>query len=158
MRKADNFDAKQWLVENKITFQSRLNEDENLPTRAEIFDDFKKMAQDLEAKTGAKITTIRFPNTFRFHVEGDMMGWWDGQFDVSIARLNPSPLAIKRAYEDVNKWVANFPAQYKDYLSWKAKGEEAFNQEVNRRRKEYFGDDLEWIDKRSREMFGDDYK
>jgi hypothetical protein len=28
MRKADNFDTKQWLVENKITFQSRLNEDE----------------------------------------------------------------------------------------------------------------------------------
>ena len=28
MKKVDNFDAKQWLVENKITFQSRLNEDE----------------------------------------------------------------------------------------------------------------------------------
>jgi len=28
MKKADNFDAKQWLVENKITFQSRLNEEE----------------------------------------------------------------------------------------------------------------------------------
>jgi len=26
MKKADNFDAKQWLVENKITTQSRLNE------------------------------------------------------------------------------------------------------------------------------------
>ena len=30
MKKADNFDAKQWLVENKITTQSRLNE-ENQP-------------------------------------------------------------------------------------------------------------------------------
>jgi hypothetical protein len=29
MKKADNFDAKQWLVENKITFQSRLNEKVN---------------------------------------------------------------------------------------------------------------------------------
>ena len=28
MKKADNFDAKQWLVENKVTFQSRLNENE----------------------------------------------------------------------------------------------------------------------------------
>ena len=28
MKKADNFDAKKWLVENKITFQSRLNEEE----------------------------------------------------------------------------------------------------------------------------------
>ena len=26
MKKADNFDAKQWLVENKITTQSRLDE------------------------------------------------------------------------------------------------------------------------------------
>ena len=26
MKKADNFDAKQWLIENKITFQSRLDE------------------------------------------------------------------------------------------------------------------------------------
>ena len=26
MKKADNFDAKQWLVENKITTQSKLNE------------------------------------------------------------------------------------------------------------------------------------
>ena len=28
MKKADNFDASKWLVENKITTQSRLNEDE----------------------------------------------------------------------------------------------------------------------------------
>ena len=28
MKKADNFDTKKWLVENKITFQSRLNENE----------------------------------------------------------------------------------------------------------------------------------
>ena len=28
MKKADNFDTKQWLVENKITFQSRLNENQ----------------------------------------------------------------------------------------------------------------------------------
>jgi hypothetical protein len=27
MKKADNFDAGKWLVENKLTIQSRLNED-----------------------------------------------------------------------------------------------------------------------------------
>ena len=32
MKKADNFDAKQWLVENKITTQSRLNEEETEDT------------------------------------------------------------------------------------------------------------------------------
>jgi hypothetical protein len=35
MRKADNFDAKKWLVENKITTQSKLNEDEELGTPSE---------------------------------------------------------------------------------------------------------------------------
>jgi hypothetical protein len=32
MKKADNFDASKWLTENKITTQSRLNEDEDLFT------------------------------------------------------------------------------------------------------------------------------
>ena len=45
MKKADNFDAKQWLVENKITFQSRLNEDW-LPSKdmsnEEYYESFKK--------------------------------------------------------------------------------------------------------------------
>ena len=31
MKKADNFDAGKWLVENKITTQSRLNEDVSFP-------------------------------------------------------------------------------------------------------------------------------
>jgi len=38
MKKADNFDAKQWLVENKITFQSRLNEAIDFP---EMEDEFR---------------------------------------------------------------------------------------------------------------------
>ena len=41
MKKADNFDAKQWLVENKITTQSRLNE-------TEINEGFQKNYKHLE--------------------------------------------------------------------------------------------------------------
>ena len=38
MKKADNFDASKWLVENKITFQSRLNENKTLgPYDFDIF-------------------------------------------------------------------------------------------------------------------------
>jgi hypothetical protein len=37
MKKADNFDAKQWLVENKITTQSRLNEDETTTSNNDSF-------------------------------------------------------------------------------------------------------------------------
>ena len=32
MKKADNFDAKQWLVENKITTQSRLTKESKKPS------------------------------------------------------------------------------------------------------------------------------
>ena len=51
MKKADNFDAKQWLVENKITFQSRLNEGANKypfqasPEKIALYD---KIANELE--------------------------------------------------------------------------------------------------------------
>jgi type III secretory pathway component EscV len=37
MKKADNFDASKWLVENKITSQSKLNE--NLPQSTEEKDE-----------------------------------------------------------------------------------------------------------------------
>ena len=37
MKKADNFDAKQWLVENKVTFQSRLTETINFPEMEDEF-------------------------------------------------------------------------------------------------------------------------
>jgi len=41
MKKADNFDAKQWLVENKITTQSRLNENEYEDEDYDLNDAFK---------------------------------------------------------------------------------------------------------------------
>ena len=37
MKKADNFDAKKWLVENKITFQSRLNEEKTFDDNAKAY-------------------------------------------------------------------------------------------------------------------------
>lgn len=47
MKKADNFDAGKWLVENKITKQSRLNE-ESLPTKVEKDEDFVKVGNILK--------------------------------------------------------------------------------------------------------------
>ena len=44
MKKADNFDPSKWLVENKITFQSRLNEDEE---KSEIKVEFEKSPNKL---------------------------------------------------------------------------------------------------------------
>ena len=47
MKKADNFDAKQWLVENKITTQSRLNED--LTSQIAALPDFETSPDTEEA-------------------------------------------------------------------------------------------------------------
>jgi hypothetical protein len=44
MKKADNFDAKQWLVENKITTQSKLNEEK--PTNDMVKDYWSIMVEN----------------------------------------------------------------------------------------------------------------
>ena len=51
MKKADNFDSSKWLVENKITFQSRLNEEESndVLTQYDRFE-FRKFKDNLEMK------------------------------------------------------------------------------------------------------------
>ena len=46
MRKADNFNTKKWLVENKITFQSRLNEDSPFLDTEKMEVPTKKAAKD----------------------------------------------------------------------------------------------------------------
>jgi hypothetical protein len=72
MKKADNFDAKQWLIENKVTFQSRLNEDESFQKPSEDSDieslkkryRYLKNPEDLEtiaSKQNPKLFTIGSP-------------------------------------------------------------------------------------------------
>ena len=46
MKKADNFDASKWLVENKITFQSRLNENKIPGVDVEVDDDMVTLSGD----------------------------------------------------------------------------------------------------------------
>jgi hypothetical protein len=54
MKKVDNFDAKQWLIENKITTQSRLNENDTLNTSSVYpkYDrnEFRNFKDNLETK------------------------------------------------------------------------------------------------------------
>jgi hypothetical protein len=55
MKKADNFDASKWLVENKITTQSRLNEDElNQNELKQDILDFWGTLQDDAAQSGGE--------------------------------------------------------------------------------------------------------
>ena len=62
MKKADNFDANKWLVENKITTQSRLKEEKT-------WDDVDKELADEEAQDMKKartfINTIQGKNAVR---------------------------------------------------------------------------------------------
>lgn len=46
MKKVDNFDAKQWLVENKITTQSRLNENKIPGVDVEVDGDMITLSGD----------------------------------------------------------------------------------------------------------------
>lgn len=46
MKKADNFDASKWLVENKITFQSRLNENKIQGVDVDVDDDMVTLSGD----------------------------------------------------------------------------------------------------------------
>jgi hypothetical protein len=59
MKKADNFNASKWLVENKITFQSRLNENKNLGP--DDFDTFKWKPQPSNPK--AKLEDLENEDT-----------------------------------------------------------------------------------------------
>ena len=51
MKKADNFDPSKWLVENKLTTQSRLNEEETLtPAQRAALTRAKNKKEDEERK------------------------------------------------------------------------------------------------------------
>ena len=54
MKKADNFDAGKWLVENKLTTQSRLNEEEMLSYPQYDKFEFRKFKDNLEMKVYEK--------------------------------------------------------------------------------------------------------
>jgi len=50
MKKADNFNASKWLIENKITIQSKLNEDENMDLMSFIKDNKGEIIKQLNQK------------------------------------------------------------------------------------------------------------
>jgi hypothetical protein len=51
MKKADNFNIKQWLDENKVTSQSRLNEEKEIMMDKK-FEELEKQANDFASKYG----------------------------------------------------------------------------------------------------------
>jgi len=66
MKKADNFDASKWLVENKITTQSRLNEGSDVypfqasPEKKALYD---KIANELEKTVSMVASELEIPKS-----------------------------------------------------------------------------------------------
>jgi hypothetical protein len=91
MKKADNFDAKQWLVENKITTQSRLNENE------EFSDDFPSLDYN---------TITNFIKSKGYKITSD---YYDGGFDVNDGEYFVGIFNDHIAVTDNNGQVKDIP-------------------------------------------------
>jgi hypothetical protein len=99
MKKADNFDASKWLVENKITFQSRLNE--------EVSDDVKQfLNNEFEIYLEGGDSFEEEPGeTHVFTMEEDDERYKDDElFNSAINQLQNNPIIL-----DYNK---NYTGDY----------------------------------------------
>jgi hypothetical protein len=102
MKKADNFDASKWLVENKITFQSRLNENE------EFSDDFPSLDYNtitnfIKSK-GYKITSYYYDGGFDVNDGEYFIGVFDDHIAVTDGngQVKDIPFNESRLNESIN--------------------------------------------------------
>jgi hypothetical protein len=98
MKKADNFDASKWLVENKITFQSRLNQNQTPGVDVEVDDDMITLSGD----SGEYDGFIEDDGTVNFTVtndeeEFDDQNWKDilGDDHVFVKVANAIPTKVE---------------------------------------------------------------
>jgi len=98
MKKADNFDANKWLVENKITFQSRLNQNQTPGVDVEVNDDMITLSGD----SGEYDGFIEDDGTVNFTVindeeEFDDQNWKDilGDDHVFVKVANAIPAKVE---------------------------------------------------------------
>lgn len=98
MKKADNFDSSKWLVENKITFQSRLNQNQTPGVDVEVDDDMITLSGD----SGEYDGFIEDDGTVNFSVindeeEFDDQNWKDilGDNHVFVKVANAIPTKVE---------------------------------------------------------------
>jgi len=107
MTKADNFDAGKWLVENKMTTQSRLNEEEG----TDILSFLKLNKQELLSKLTKKFEwdedDVEMMSEYEIEIGADA----DGNEDVEIAGLGEAGLdfsfnskKVKDTYGDASNF------------------------------------------------------
>ena len=81
MKKADNFDPSKWLVENKITFQSRLNENEEENIISFLKDHKQELIDQIAERWDLNEKEIKKYNSEEIVMGGNV----DGDLDPEIA-------------------------------------------------------------------------
>jgi hypothetical protein len=72
MKKTDNFDAGKWLVENKLTTQSNLNEDALSQEKQMVFKDITQMMnQELTSGESTHDTLVKLRDFINNLLESD---------------------------------------------------------------------------------------
>ena len=104
MKKADNFDASKWLVENKITTQSRLNENKISGVDVEVDDDMVTLSGDsgdydgfIEDNGTVSFSVIYEDEDDRDGMEFDDQNWKDilGDDHVFVKVANAIPTKVE---------------------------------------------------------------
>ena len=104
MKKADNFDASKWLVENKITTQSRLNENKIPGVNVEVDDDNVELSGDsgdysgfIEDNGTVSFSVIYEDEDDRDGMEFDDQNWKDilGDDHVFVKVANTIPTKVE---------------------------------------------------------------
>jgi hypothetical protein len=108
MKKADNFDASKWLVENKITTQSRLNED--LTDSIAALPDFNSaMDGEKSELIVGKYVVVRYDDS-EYKDGQDMYAVWDNT-------VNQDEIG---SYDDVPEFESEDPAEVANWLKQNA--------------------------------------
>lgn len=105
MKKSDNFNASKWLVENKITTQSRLNENAGLTSKIAALPDFNTaMDREKSELIVGKYVVVRYDESD----EGgeDMYVVWDNT-------VNQDEIG---SYDDVPEFESTEPYEVADFL------------------------------------------
>ena len=107
MKKADNFDAGKWLVENKITTQSKVNEEEG----TDILSFLKSNKQELLNKLATKFEYDEDDMEMMSEYEIEPGADADGNIDAEIAGLGEggldfsfNPKKVKDTYGDASNF------------------------------------------------------
>ena len=102
-------------------------------TRQEIYGQLTLKAKKLAKELDIQLWVIDFGTSLRFHIDGEWIGWWGGQKDVSLYRKQPSQKSINTCIKEAEEWFNTLPERMNDYKKWVNSDRLELAKEVNRR-------------------------